>query len=159
MSGWIILGAEVALLVVCFFGSKWWIKNKSTPNGEVPIGWNEYLTFGEDSAETIEKMTSFAKEIFNKEELLKSDDESDDESKDGFFTKISIKNNEITGVEVRTDRTKVTYDGKECDVTSTVNTKGEILAVFTIMSWGVFSFIPWFLSLVIYVIWILFQVM
>lgn len=146
MYWWIILGAEITLLIFCFFGSKWWIKNKSTSDGKVPIGRNEYMTFGEDSDETIKKMITFAKEIFSKEELLESED---GESEDGFCVKVSIKNNKFNEVIVETNKTKVTYDGKKVDVTNTANSKREVTAFLTLMSWAGISLIPWMLTLIV----------
>lgn len=154
MTWWIILGLEAILLVVCLFGAKWWIKNKGTSNGKVPIGRNEYMVFGQDSPETINNMITFAKEIFSNEEILKSDDESEY----GFSTKISIKSNEIAEVEVKTNRTKVTYDGKNVEVINTANSKREVTAFLTLMSWAGISLIPWMLALIVIVAQIFIQI-
>lgn len=154
MTWWIIFGLEAILLVVCLFGAKWWIKNKGNSNGKVPIGRNEYMVFGQDSPETINNMVTFAKEIFSKEEILKSDDESED----GFSTKISIKNNKVTEVVVITNKTKVTYDGKNVEVINAANSKGEVIAFLTMMSWGGISLIPWMLSLIVIVVQIFAQI-
>lgn len=150
MNWWIIiLGLEVILIVVCFFGAKWWVKNKSTSNGKVPVGRKEYIVFGQDSTETINNMVAFAKEIFSEEEILKSDDELDDESDDGFTVQVSSINNKITEVVIRTNKTKVTYDGKNVEVTNTANSKGEVIAFLTLMAWLVISLIPWTLSVIV----------
>lgn len=145
MTGWIIFGLEAALLIFCFYGSKWWIKNKITAEGKVPIGENEYMILGEDSPETITNMIAFAKEIFSKKWILKSEDEfSAQKPEDGFSTKVSIENNEITKVVVRTNRTNVKYDGKNVEVTNTANSKEEVIVFLTLMSWFIISFVPWF---------------
>lgn len=103
MSGWLIFGAEVAM------------------------GHNEYMTFGEDSTETIERMIELAKEIFSK-------------------------------VEVRSKKTKVICTGEEVSATNTVNTKGEVIAFFTLMSWCAISLVAWVGSLIIFVINIFSQI-
>ncbi len=154
MNWWIILGLEVILMVGCFFWSKWWIKNKSTSDGRVPVGRNEYMVFGQDSPETINNMVAFAKEIFSKEEILKSDDESDG----GFTVQVSCKNNMVTKVVVKTNKTNVTYDGKNVEVTNTANSKGEVIIFLTLMSWTGISLIPWMLSLIVIVAQIFIQI-
>lgn len=151
MSGWIIFSAEVALMVICFLASKWWVENKSTPDGEVPIGRDEYMTFGKDSTEIIERMTEFAKEIFSKEELLKSEY--------GFSVKVSMKNNEIDEVVVKSKKTKVTYTGKEVSVINTVNTKWEVITFLALMSWCAISLIPWVCTGIVIVIQIFTQIL
>lgn len=150
MSGWMIFFAEVALMVICFFASKWWVENKSTPDGEVPIGHNDHMTFGKDSTETIERMTEFAKEIFSKEKLMKSED--------GFSVKVSMKNNKLHEVVVRSKKTKVTYTGEEVSATNTANTKWEVITFIALMSWCIISFIPWFGAMIFTVIQIFAQI-
>lgn len=153
MMWWIILGAEVALLVLCTVGAKWWIENKSTPEGKVPVGRNETMIFGEDSEETIQKMIDLAKELFTSGKLL--------ESEEGFFTQVTTKNNSVTEVVVKTAKTKVTYTGgsdENLSVENIVRTKSEVTMYITLMSWASISLIPWMTALLVMTAYIFYSV-
>lgn len=142
MVWWIILGAEVVLLILCIVGAKWWIENKSTPEGEVPVGRNETMIFGEDSKETIQKMIDLAKELFTSGKLL--------EDGEGFSTQVTTKNNSVTEVVVKTAKTKVIYTGgsdENLSVENIVRTKSEATTYITLMSWATISLIPWMTAL------------
>lgn len=145
-----VLLAEIILAVGCFFWARWWINNKTNSDGEVSFGKNSAMVWGEDSSDILEKMTALAKEIFSKGELLKSED--------GFSTQVSMKNNVITEVVIRTNKSKVTYNGKELDVIRTSNSKTEVIVFFTIMSWAMISLVFWLGAVAISTIQIFYQI-
>ncbi len=136
------IAIAAVLLVVCFLKANWWVNNKSTPDGEVPFGRNEIFTYGEDSEETINKMTCLAREIFTRGELLKSED--------GFSIQVTTKNNRVTNVVIRSKKTKVTYNEKDgMVVTKTANSRTEIVVFMALISWCIILLIPMFIFLVV----------
>lgn len=144
-----VLLAEVILAVGCFFWAKWWIKNKTNSDGEVSFG-KTTMVWGEDSSDMLEKMSALAKKTFSKGELLKSED--------GFSTQVSMKNNVVTEVVIRTNKSKVTYNGKELDVVRTSNSKTDVIAFLTMISWASISLVFWIGAAVIITIQIFYQI-